>query len=479
MLHEMIRQNSPVMAALVGIIIVVHNRKNDLIRLIQSLQRQDYYAYEILIIDNDSFEDLSEMQRLPGVEYLKLEENIGFVSGMTRGIQYLLSKNKYSHLWILDSDVQVAPTALSRLVAAFEVQADVGVAGCAIYNTYDNDLVVEAGADVDLRTGVVSARYCNERRPRMEIYLDVDFIASGGGGSLISVEALRATGLHDSRYHFLWEDTDFGLCLKKHGYRSVVVTNAVVYHPPFTEKRNPNIYAYYGVRNPLLTVAKYASTRSLPRFLLGNLSRYLRIALLMKFSGCRGFAGLTFKAIGDYVTGQFGKSQLGEIESPIFSDGSVDLSAERQVLILGTGVHDVIESAISAVRKVSSARITLVVQSYRQALFEDLPVDSVVTYDDHASATMHEYMRVGLVILWQKGCLINTELKTASPFIYFSRRVYDWDSERLKFHRSPYGVFSVWKPATAVVLGSILAFLLLPLVWVASLRHRTKHPVYP
>lgn len=464
---------------MIGIVIVVYNRRDDLIRLLDSLFQQEYRSFEILILDNDSTEDLSEVQHLPGVEYLRLEENIGFVSGMTRGIRYLLNKNRYSHLWILDSDVQVAPTALSRLVAAFKVQTDVGVAGCAIYNTHDIDLVVEAGADVDLRTGLVSARFCNERRPRMESYLEVDFIASGGGGSLISVEALRTTGLHDSRYHFLWEDTDFGLCLKKHGYRSVVVTDAVVYHPPFTEKRNPSIYAYYGVRNPLLTVAKYASSTSLPCFLFGNLSRYLRIALLMKISGCRGFAGLTFKAIGDYITGQFGKSQLGEIESPIFSDGAVDLSAERQVLILGTGAHDVIEAAVAAVRKATSARITLVVQSYRQALLEDLPVDSVVTYDDHASETMREYLRVGVALLRQGGCLINTELKAASPFSYFSRRVYDWDAALLKFHRSPYGVFFAWKPATAVVLGSILALLLLPFVWVASLWHRTKQPVYP
>lgn len=464
---------------MIGIIIVVYNRRAELNRLLDSLFLQEYRSFEILILDNDSSEDLSEIRFLPGVEYIRLEENIGFVPGMTMGIRHLLNKNRYRYLWILDSDVTVAPDALSRLVAAFDELADLGVAGCAIYNTYDREMVVEAGADVDLRTGVVSGRYCNEKNPRMARYLDVDFIASGGGGSLINVEVLQATGLHDSRYYFLWEDTDFGLCLRRHGYRSVVVTDAIVYHPPFTEKRNLNIYAYYGVRNPLLTVAKYARGASLPVFLFFNLFRYLRIALLMQFSGCRGFARLTAEAIKDYVTGRFGKSDIREIQSPFSTGGAVDLSTERDVSILGTGSHDVIEAAIAAVRQATSARITLVVQTYRQALLEDIAADSVMTYDDRAPNVMREYLRVGYRLLRQGGCLINTELKAASPFSYLSRRVYDWDAGLGQFHRSPNNLFSIWKPFAAVVLGGMLALVLLPPVWRASLKHRAEQQVFP
>jgi glycosyltransferase involved in cell wall biosynthesis len=42
---------------IVGILIVVHNRKDDLFRLLRSLQKQAYSDCEILIIDNCSIED--------------------------------------------------------------------------------------------------------------------------------------------------------------------------------------------------------------------------------------------------------------------------------------------------------------------------------------------------------------------------------------------------------------------------------------
>ncbi|HLP80887.1 MAG TPA: glycosyltransferase family 2 protein, partial [Nitrosomonas sp.] len=421
--------------AVIGILIVVHNRKEDLIRLLRSLDCQQYQVTEILIIDNGSTDDLSEVQNLTSVEYLKLEENTGFVSGMVRGIRYLLSKNRYRYIWILDSDIEVSPTALNRLVAAFEEHKNVGLAGSVVWNKYAREIVVEAGACVDLRSGVVTARFCNERQPMMDPIMDVDFVGSGSG-SLIRADALHTFGLHDERYFFLWEDVDYGLCLKQNGLRSVVVADAAVFHPPFTEKRNPNIYAYYGVRNPLLTVAKYTNGLRLPLFLFGNLNRYLRIALLMLFSGRRSFAQLTFRAIFDYIRGLFGNAELMEIDQTAVPMVGADLSCEKRVVILGLGSISAIKSAIDGVRRVNDIRITLVIQSYRLALLPQSGADDLITYDDRYSNALRGYLRTGVAILRQGGCIINTDLQSVSPLCYFGWRTYDWDHAQRKFFHS-------------------------------------------
>ncbi len=475
----MIYMGLPQIVDLIGIIVVVHNRREDLFKLLLSLQRQHYSAYEILIIDNCSTDDISDVQHLPAVEYMRLEENIGFVSGMIKGINYLLSKNRFRFIWVLDSDLEVAPTALERLVAVMQEQRDIGVAGCVIYNTYDRDVVVEAGADVNLRTGIVSAKFCNERLPSMNSIVDCDFIASGGGGSLFSVEALNAAGLHDERYHFLWEDTDYGLCLKKHGFRVVVVSDAVVYHPPFTEKRNPNIYAYYGVRNPLLTVAKYSSGLRMPYYLFVNLCRYLRIGLLMLFSGRKKFAQLTFSAISDYVSGRFGKADLMEIEQTDPPVGEGGLKVEKRVVILGMGSKSAVQSAVEFVRAACRGEIILIVQCYRRELLADLAVDRIITYDDRAPDLFREYWKTGMAIMHHGGCLINTDLRVVSLLSYFGYRTFDWDHREGKLFRSRYGLLAAWRPAAAVVLAHILALFILPMVWLASLKHKAKQPVLP
>lgn len=463
----------------VGVLIVVHNRKADLLRLLASLFRSDYRSFDVLVLDDHSSEDLSEVGRDFPLEYIRLSENVGFVAGMSKGLRHLLQKERYSYLWVLDSDLEVAPDALRHLVAASVADEKIGVAGCVIYNTYRRNVVVESGADVNLRTGVVTARNCNVSNPSLEKFIEVDFIASGGGGSLINVQALQATGLHDNRYCFLWEDTDFGLLLKNVGFRSVVVTDALVYHPPFTEKRNPNIYAYYGVRNPLLTVAKYAKGVRLPWYLYCNMCRYLRIGLLMMFSGSKGFNRLTFKALGDFICGRFGKAQLTDIAPVAARSRTADLSRERRIVILGLGSREAIAAALSYARHSSRAAITLVVQSYRQELLSNIDADNIITYDDRSSHVMIEYLKTGLAILCRGGCVINTDLKVTSPFTYFSWRTADWHDSMGQLTVSSTTISAIWKPIAAVTLGNLLSLFLLPLVWIASLRHRSKQPVRP
>lgn len=464
---------------LVGIIIVVNNRKNELLRLFESVYKLNYTAYHILVIDSGSTDDISEVKEYPRVEYVRFNNNVGFVAGMVFGLSHLYLKNIYKFLWILDSDLEVAPESLTRLVEVISVQENIGVAGCIIYNTHNREVVVEAGADVCLRSGIVTPRHCNERSYQLDKMIEVDFIASGGGGSLISIEALKVAGFHDDRYHFLWEDIDFGLCMKKNGYRSVVISDAVLYHPPFTEKRNPNIYAYYGVRNPLLTVAKYTNGMRLPWYLYGNLSRYLRIGLLTMFSGSNAYTQLTFRAIFDYILGRFGKADLADINQAPPHIGGTDLSCEKRVFILGLANRNAIQSAVSYVKARGHGEIILVIQNYRYALFEDINVDSVMTFDDRSPKVMREYLRVGMYILRQGGCIINTDLKVASPLSYFGRRTFNWDDSIGQIYCSNLNIYFIWKPAAAVILGHLLALFFLPFVLIASLRHKAKKPVFP
>lgn len=469
----MVDQQHEAALRLVGALVVVHNRYNDLCRLLNSLALQQCRDFELLVLDNGSSEELGDLPQLPGLELVRLPENVGFVTGMIHGLRLLLAKDRYRYIWILDSDLEVAPAALANLIRSCEVETRVGVAGCAIYNSRDRELLVEAGADVDLRCGFVSARFCNERLPAMDPILEVDFVGSGSG-SLICVAALRETGLHDGRYYFLWEDTDFGLALRRHGFRAVVVTDAVVYHPPFTEKRNPSIYAYYGVRNPLLTVAKYAPSGKLASYLLNNLSRYLRVALLMAFSGCRGFAGLTCRAINDFIAGRFGPVELGEIVPHGTLPGRIELPSKRPAFVIGTGAMDSICAAVTAIRRLSSAPVILVAQSYRRSLLEGIDVDGWLCYDDRSTRALVKYLQVGLAILRQGGSIVLTETRSASPLSYFSTRVYGWNPTERSLQHAPCGLWGVWKPIAALILGWLFALLLLPAVWSAALRHRNK-----
>jgi hypothetical protein len=272
---------------------------------------------------------------------------------------------------------------------------------------------------------------------------------------------------------------DYGIFVRKNGWRVVVSYQSELYHPPFTEKRNPNIYAYFGVRNPLLTVARHTSGLLLPYYLFCNFSRYIRIALLMKFSGVSGFAGLTFKGIVDFISGRLGKAELAEITGILPIEGKVFLKANQRVHLIGTGSRDVVEAALVCIKKETSAEIVLVVQGYRAKLFENSGFNKIITYDDHAGNALLEYLRTGMAILTSSDCVVNTDLKITSPLVYFSSRVFDWHSSEDRFYRSRLSLYSIWQPIAAVVLGFCSAAFFLPMVYAAALVHKRKKPVIP
>jgi hypothetical protein len=92
---------------------------------------------------------------------------------------------------------------------------------------------------------------------------------------------------------------------------------------------------------------------------------------------------------------------------------------------------------------------------------------------------MIEYLKTGLAVLSRGGCVINTDMKVTSPLTYFSRRTADWDDAKGELTISSATISAIWKPIAAVTLGNLLSLFLLPLVWIASLRHRSKQPVRP
>lgn len=461
----------------VGIVIPVHNRRQDLAALLQSLAGLRYCNYDILVVDNGSADNVWELQQEFTFELLPFAENLGAIRGFNAGARSFVQRGGYQYIWLLDSDLTVHAEALRHSVGILEENHDIGICVSIIYNIHDKDIVVEAGGMINLRQGRVSARLGNEQRRPLPVTEDVDYASCGM--SLLRVSMIEKIGLYEERYHFLWEDMDYGIFVRKNGWRVVVSSRSELYHPPFTEKRNPNIYAYYGVRNPLLTVSRHTPHVQLPYYLLNNLFKYIRIALLMSFSGVSGYAVLTAKALVDFIAGRFGAAELWEITAMSSTEDKGVLVHETRIHVVGTASRDVVEAAFAAIKKETAADIVLVVQRYRATLFEKTGFDRIMIYDDHTTYPVLGYLRIGLAILAGGGCVINTDLTVTSPLAYCGKRVYDWHHTQNRLYRSRLGLGSVWQPILAFVIGIVLSVLLVPLAYAAALKHRRKQTVIP
>jgi glycosyltransferase involved in cell wall biosynthesis len=102
------------------IAIVTYNRSGLLTRLLESIMRMDPKPGHVVIIDNASVDDTTELvesfrERL-GTElvYRRLETNTGGSGGFSEGVRVAYELGS-TWMWLMDDDVEVLPDGLARM----------------------------------------------------------------------------------------------------------------------------------------------------------------------------------------------------------------------------------------------------------------------------------------------------------------------------------------------------------------------------
>jgi GT2 family glycosyltransferase len=438
----------------------------------------DYNNFNVIVVDNGSTDNIDEITNLyPSISIIKNEINCGVGSGFNKGIKYAISEHIYKYLWLLDSDLLVDKSCLSVLVNVLEKDEKIGIAGAKILNKNNPNFIVETGAKTDLKTGQVFPLFCNEPDfPSNEVF-EVDYV--GCGISLIRVDAIKNVGLLDERYFFLWEDTDYGLAMSRKGYKIVSVSNAIVYHPPFTEKRSVSVDAYYGVRSPLLTVSKYSDNLSKAKYIYNVLRRIFKGAVFRFINGYHRLALLSLLAVWDFTANNWGELKPLKKLLPLNDNnkkkrGELIDNKIKKILILPSGTDQSIKQLIDRLQSENNnIQISLVVQNYRRFLFESLLKSEIILYNDKSKYLLFEHGLLFIKLLFKNfDLVINPNPERGSPFTYVSKEVYEWDEESGSLFKSSENIFSLWKLVVSVIVGEILALVSLPLVYLSSFRYR-------
>ena len=473
-------KKSPDSAPKVAIVIPVYNRSADLKMLISSVHGLEYKKFDIIVVDNGSTDGLEWLPEMyPDIRVLRKDKNYGATVGFNTGLEYAGSSGDYDYVWMLDSDLTVDGRSLPRLVDVMESDKNIGLAGPKILNSTDKGLIVEAGARINLAEGKVFPLFCNEPDFESDEVIEVDY--HGSGVSLVRAEAFRKAGGMDERYYFLWDDMDYGLLIKRKGYRVVAVTNAVVYHPAFTEKRSAAINAYYGIKGPLLTASKYADPVSRLKCIYGTQRMVFKGAVYRFLSGYGRLAKLSLYALWDFASGRGGeRKEVREAASDAaYKPGGKPIAslAASTVAILPSGTDKDVAKVLEIARAAApGARIVLVMQDYRRHLFERMGAEEILGYDDKGKGILIEHARLFLSLLarWP-DVVINTDPERGSPFTYAGRSVLDWDSGTESLYESRENLYSIWKIPVSVIVGEVLALAVCPFLYIVSFKYGLKN----
>jgi GT2 family glycosyltransferase len=177
---------------------------------------------EILLVDNASADDTRTLDRLdPRIRVLALPRNLGFAGGVNAGLRAA----REPFLLVLNNDTQAAPDLLALLLRELERDPDLGaVAPCS--NHVKGAASVPVGDAGRTAQGRAAIRVELASRPALQ---HVTTLA--GLCLLLRRSTLADVGLFDERFgHGNYEDDDFCLRLRLHGYRLGIAGRAFLHH---------------------------------------------------------------------------------------------------------------------------------------------------------------------------------------------------------------------------------------------------------
>jgi GT2 family glycosyltransferase len=236
---------------LVSVIIPNWNGAHHLPACLDSLGRQRYPRFEVIVVDNGSNDaSLTLLARdYPDVRLIPLGENRGFAPACNLGMRAARGEI----LVLLNNDTEAGPGWLGALVAAFERHPEAGSVASKMRLFDQRDHLHTAG-DFYRLDGTPGNRGVWQRD---EGQFDQEAFVFGacGGSAAYRRAMLDEIGLLDETFFFSCEDVDLGWRAQLAGWPCVYAPEAVVYHKVSATGAGATI-SYYDGRNFIYLIAK-------------------------------------------------------------------------------------------------------------------------------------------------------------------------------------------------------------------------------
>ncbi len=244
----------------VAVLIPNYNGKHFLEDCLTSLAKDVYSHLDpiIYIIDNASTDGSREYlaSYWPSVKVLRLETNLGYAGGLNRGYEQALTDYPdIEFVILLNSDTVVESGFLEPLVSQMDTDMTCGAAQPLLVLHAHPDRVNSLGNVIHF-LGFGYTSHCDELIHTFDLtsYDHTIINYASGAAALLRVKAIKETGLFEDFMFMYLEDLDLGWRLSAAGWKSLLVTESIVYHK-YEFHRGMKLY-YYFERNRLWVLLK-------------------------------------------------------------------------------------------------------------------------------------------------------------------------------------------------------------------------------
>lgn len=256
----------------VVIIILNWNGIVDTLECLNSLQKQSYKNYSILIVDNGSSDNSKELlnkyqeKHSNNTDVIYNSKNFGFAGGVNIGIKWALNKN-YDSIALFNNDATVDKDWLLNLVKPMK-NKDVGISTGLLLRK--DGKTIDTTGDWYSKWGLAFPRNRNDRANKAPSGEEFVFGASGGA-SLYRTEMVKEIGLFDDDFFAYYEDVDISFRAQLNGWKVKYIPTAIAYHEQGATS------------NKISGFAIYQTFKNLPLLFIKNVPRGLLFSVGIRF----------------------------------------------------------------------------------------------------------------------------------------------------------------------------------------------------
>lgn len=291
----------------VGIVISNYNGWQDTVQCLESLQKQTYRDFEIILLDDASTNDsVQQLQKhlTENTVFLPQEANIGFAAANNVGMRRALADG-CDWVLLLNNDTVAAPDFLETLLR----ETPAGAVSCPKMLFLDPlDEIWFAGGELDRATGKVRHLGGHEKDgPAFAEKKQVSFITFCC--VLLPRQVIEQVGFLDETLFMYCEDVDYCIRLADAGVPLWFLPDAKIWHKA-GGSAGGMLSVYYITRNTLYLTCKgksrgYIRARTLP-VLIAGAARYTLTKLLGRKKG-RSYGA--FRGALDFWRGRMGRME--------------------------------------------------------------------------------------------------------------------------------------------------------------------------
>jgi len=209
----------------VSVIIPNYNGAKYLKVCLDSLSRQTFAAFDIIVVDNGSIDDSCEYleREYKSVRLIRLDKNYGFSKAVNEGIKVCDS----DFVVLLNNDVEVDTDWLQSLMNCIGKDESIFSCSSKMIRYNDREKIDDAGDEYNI-LGWAYKR--GDGKSISKFAQNDEIFSSCGGAAIYRKSVLEQIGYFDENFFAYMEDVDISYRAKIHGHKNIYCSDAVVYH---------------------------------------------------------------------------------------------------------------------------------------------------------------------------------------------------------------------------------------------------------